>query len=60
MHAINRRMFLMGGAAASALLTSTRYLSANPLGCQTYPVRKSISTEFAGTISDCVQQGSLR
>src|SRR5437763_15812374 len=54
MHRINRRMFLMGGAAASALLTGTRYLSANPLGlpigCQTYPVRKSISTDFAGTM----------
>jgi len=47
-------MFLMGGAAASALLTGTQYLSANPLGlpigCQTYPVRKSISTDFAGTM----------
>jgi sugar phosphate isomerase/epimerase len=47
-------MFLMRGAAASGLLTGTRYLSANPLGlpigCQTYPVRKSISTDFAGTM----------
>jgi sugar phosphate isomerase/epimerase len=47
-------MFLMRGAAVSALLTGTRYLSANPLGlpigCQTYPVRKSISTDFAGTM----------
>ncbi|MGH9621116.1 MAG: sugar phosphate isomerase/epimerase family protein [Bryobacteraceae bacterium] len=44
----------MQGAAASALLTGTQYLSANPLGlpigCQTYPVRKSISTDFAGTM----------
>jgi sugar phosphate isomerase/epimerase len=44
----------MGGATASALVTGTRYLSANPLGlpigCQTYPVRKSISTDFAGTM----------
>jgi sugar phosphate isomerase/epimerase len=44
----------MGGAAASALVTGTQYLSANPLGlpigCQTYPVRKSISTDFAGTM----------
>src|ERR1700748_3864673 len=51
---MNRRMFLMRGAAASALLTATRYLSADPLGlpigCQTYPVRKSISTDFAGTM----------
>ena len=52
---MNRRMFLRQGAAASALLTAaTRSLSANPLGlpigCQTYPVRKSISTDFAGTM----------
>ncbi len=47
-------MFLIRGAACSALLTGTRYLSANPLGlpigCQTYPVRKSISTDFAATM----------
>ena len=47
-------MFLMRGAAASGLLTGAPYLSANPLGlpigCQTYPVRKSISTDFAGTM----------
>ena len=51
---MNRRMFLMRGAAASGLLTGAPYLSANPLGlpigCQTYPVRKSISTDFAGTM----------
>jgi hypothetical protein len=44
MHTMNRRMFVMGGAAASALLSGTRYLFADPLGlpigCQTYPVRK--------------------
>ena len=54
MHTMNRRMFLMRGAAASALLTGRQYLSADPLGlpigCQTYPVRKSISTDFAGTM----------
>jgi sugar phosphate isomerase/epimerase len=47
-------MFLIGGAAGSALLTGTRSLTADPLGlpigCQTYPVRKSISTDFAGTM----------
>jgi hypothetical protein len=51
---MNRRMFLRRGAAASALLTGTRYLSANPfglpIGCQAYPVRKSISTDFAGAM----------
>ena len=44
----------MGGVAASALLSGTRYLFADPLGlpmgCQTYPVRKSIRTDFAGTM----------
>ena len=51
---MNRRMFLTGGAAASTLFFGTRYLSADPLGlpigCQTYPVRKSINTDFAGTM----------
>lgn len=51
---MNRRMFLKAGAAASALLAGTRSLSADPLGlpigCQTYPVRKSIRTDFAGTM----------
>jgi sugar phosphate isomerase/epimerase len=47
-------MFLMGGAAASALLSGPRSLFADPLGlpigCQTYPVRKSIRSDFAGTM----------
>ena len=51
---MNRRMFLIGGTAASALLSATRYSFANPLdlpiGCQTYPVRKSIGSDFAGTM----------
>jgi sugar phosphate isomerase/epimerase len=51
---MNRRTFIKESAAASALLAGTRLLSANPLGlpigCQTYPVRKSISTDFAGTM----------
>jgi hypothetical protein len=54
MHMMNRRMFLLAGAAVSALVTGTRYLSADPLGLpigsQTYPVRKSIGTDFAGTM----------
>ncbi len=53
MNTMNRRIFLMGGAA-SAPLTGTHNLFADPLGlpigCQTYPVRKSISTDFAGTM----------
>ncbi len=54
MHTMNRRKFLMRGTAASALLTSARSLPADPLGlpigCQTYPVRKTIGTDFAGTM----------
>lgn len=54
MQTIDRRKFLMAGATASALLTGAPALFANPLGlpigCQTYPVRKSISTDFAGTM----------
>lgn len=51
---MNRRTFLQAGAAASAFFAATRSLSAAPLGlpigCQTYPVRKSIRTDFAGTM----------
>jgi sugar phosphate isomerase/epimerase len=51
---MNRRMFLLKGAAASAVLGGARDLFADPLGlpigCQTYPVRKSIRTDFAGTM----------
>ena len=51
---MNRRNFLIGVATAAPVLLGTRYLSANPLGlpigCQTYPVRKSINTDFAGTM----------
>lgn len=50
---MNRRDFL-GGVAASVFLSGSRLLSADPLGlpigCQTYPVRKSIGTDFAGTM----------
>ncbi len=51
---MNRRNFLIGGVTAAPVLLGTRYLSADPLGlpigCQTYPVRKSINTDFAGTM----------
>ena len=51
---MNRRNFLIGAVTAAPVLLGTRYLSANPLGlpigCQTYPVRKSINTDFAGTM----------
>jgi sugar phosphate isomerase/epimerase len=51
---MNRRNFLIRGATAAPVLLGTRYLSADPLGlpigCQTYPVRESINTDFAGTM----------
>jgi len=47
---MNRRMFLIGAAA----LSTTSSLFADPLGlpigCQTYPVRKSVRTDFAATM----------
>ena len=53
MHTMNRRVFLTAGAAA-ALLGGNQFVLADPLGlpigCQTYPVRKSIGTDFAGTM----------
>jgi len=51
---MNRRKFLIGGAAASALFSAGPYSFANPLGlpigCQTYPVRKTIGSDFGGTM----------
>src|ERR1700722_20065914 len=51
---MTRRRFLQQGAAAAVALTTTPSLLADPLGlpigCQTYPVRKSINPDFAGTM----------
>lgn len=51
---MNRRVFLTAGAAAAALVSGEKFVFADPLGlpigCQTYPVRKSIGTDFAGTM----------
>jgi sugar phosphate isomerase/epimerase len=51
---ITRRQFLQQGAAAAVALSTTPFLLADPLGlpigCQTYPVRKSINPDFAGTM----------
>jgi sugar phosphate isomerase/epimerase len=52
---MTRRAFLQRGAAAAAVaLTTTASLLADPLGlpigCQTYPVRKSINPDFSGTM----------
>ena len=51
---ITRRHFLQQGAAAAVALSTTSSLLADPLGlpigCQTYPVRKTINSDFAGTM----------
>jgi sugar phosphate isomerase/epimerase len=53
---MTRRSFLHHGTAAAAAvaLTASPFLLADPLGlpigCQTYPVRKTINTDFAGTM----------
>ena len=57
---MTRRHFLQQGAAAAVALTATPSLLADPLGlpigCQTYPVRKSISPDFAGTMKGLPQR----
>src|SRR6201996_8513759 len=51
---MTRRRFLQQAATAAAALTTAPGLLADPLGlpigCQTYPVRKSINPDFAGTM----------
>jgi sugar phosphate isomerase/epimerase len=51
---MNRRQFLQQGTAAAVALTAAPSLLADPLGlpigCQTYPVRASINSNFAGTM----------
>jgi sugar phosphate isomerase/epimerase len=51
---MSRRQFLQQGTAAAVALTAAPSLLADPLGlpigCQTYPVRKSINSNFAGTM----------
>jgi sugar phosphate isomerase/epimerase len=51
---MTRRDFLQQGAAAAVALATSPSLLADPLGlpigCQTYPVRSSINSDFAGTM----------
>src|SRR3984957_6580328 len=51
---MTRRRFLQQSTAAAIALTASPLLQADPLGlpigCQTYPVRASINTEFSGTM----------
>ncbi|MGA2135959.1 MAG: TIM barrel protein [Bryobacteraceae bacterium] len=61
MKAFSRRSFLESVTVAGALGAAARRLGANPLGlpigCQTYPVRKMIATDFPGTIKQLVAAG---
>ncbi len=58
---MNRRDFLQGGVATVAVLSSAKIASADPLGlpigCQTYPVRKTINSDFAGTMKGLAAAG---
>ena len=59
-----RRHFLTNttaGIAAAAYAAAGEKLHANPLGlpigCQTWPVRKTIGTDFEGTLRDLAAAG---
>jgi sugar phosphate isomerase/epimerase len=58
---VSRRQFFQNTAALAALSAGARRGMANPLGmpigCQTYPVRKMIATDFPGTIKQLVAAG---
>ncbi|MGI4854958.1 MAG: sugar phosphate isomerase/epimerase family protein [Janthinobacterium lividum] len=58
---MTRRTFVQSGAAAAVVLAGTRTLLADPLGlpigCQTYPVRKTINSDFAGTMKGLAAAG---
>jgi sugar phosphate isomerase/epimerase len=51
---MSRRQFLQQGTAAAVALSAAPSLLADPLGlpigCQTYPVRHTINSDFAGTM----------
>jgi len=55
---MKRREFLLAGAAAAAV---ARRAAADPLGlpigCQTYPVRNTIGTDFEGTLREIHEAG---
>src|SRR5438067_13280472 len=62
MQPTSRRNFLINATAgASAVLASASRMHADPLGmpigCQTYPVRKSIARDFPGTIKQLSAAG---
>lgn len=58
---ITRRSFLQHGTAAAVVFAAAPSLLADPLGlpigCQTYPVRASINTDFAGTMKSLSAAG---
>ena len=58
---ISRRQFLQQGAATAVAFSAASSLWADPLGlpigCQTYPVRATINSDFAGTMKDLSAAG---
>jgi sugar phosphate isomerase/epimerase len=61
MPSISRREFTLTAASAALVSSSTRLLRANPLGlpigCQTWPVRAMIATDFRGTLNELAAAG---
>ena len=64
MASISRRDLLKDAGAVTLLASAARELTANPLGlpigCQTWPVRKMIATDFPGTIKMLGEAGFQR
>jgi sugar phosphate isomerase/epimerase len=60
----SRREILKNAAGAALLAGAVRSMRANPLGipigCQTYPVRKMIASDFPGTIKQLAAAGFQR
>lgn len=58
---LSRRQFLHYGAASAVALAAAPSLLADPLGlpigCQTYPVRATINSDFAGTMKGLAAAG---
>jgi sugar phosphate isomerase/epimerase len=61
MSGLSRRELLKNSVAAALVSTGALEIFANPLGmpigCQTYPVRKMIATDFPGTIKQLASAG---
>lgn len=54
---LSRRQFLQGAAAAAAALPLSADPLGLPIGCQTYPVRDRIATDFPGLLREIASIG---